>query len=454
MRSLPFRLTVSLIAVTLAAAAAVLLTPILASAEPGTGHETGAKQKISMTDGLTMATQDNRVVQIALLNTEIASTDVSFARSRLLPSVRTSLSHTTLAYQPAVLLGDQKLSAKTSNRSFLTYDVTVYHTLYDFGGRSSLLEASKTAMKVAKADLERTRNAIALDFVTAYFDLLEAERLVVVGEREVESFRSHAAVAKSLYEEGTITRNDLLEAEVRLSDARQRLLSAQNLRAVTASQLNTILARPLTDEIEVSDPPASSGVSIGLEDLWKSAETERWELKILDDEMSITGLEEKAKKTEFFPSLFAQGGFNYTRNEFQLHESNWSFIVGMNLDIFSGGATVAELSKIRYRKQQLVEQKRKVLDDVRLEVKRNYLDMVNAEERVAVTKDAISQAEENLRINRLRYAEGVGIATEVVDAITLLTTAETNYHRAAYSLKRAEAALWYSIGADLVSVFR
>lgn len=454
MHGLLIRTPMGHIASTLFAAAVVFLTVTLAPAEPGTGHEPGTRQKISMADGLSMATQDNRVVQIALLNTEIASADVRFARSRLLPNVRTSLSHTTLAYQPAVLLGDQKLSARTSDKSFLSYDITVLHTLYDFGGRSSLFEASKTAMETSKAELERTRNAIALDFVTAYFELLEAEKLVVVGEREVESFRSHAAVAKSLYEEGAITRNDFLEAEVRLSDARQRLLSAQNLRAVTASQLNTILARPLTEEIEVIDPPTSSGVSISLDDLWKSAEAERWELKILDNEMSIAGLEEKAKKSEFFPSLFAQGGFNYTQNEFQLHESNWSFIIGVNLDIFSGGATTAELSKIRYRKQQLVEQKRKILDDVRLEVKRNYLNMVNAEERVAVTKDAISQAQENLRINRLRYAEGVGIATEVVDAITLLTTAETNYHRAAYSLKRAEAALWYSIGADLVSVFR
>lgn len=442
------------LAAALVSSAFVLLSIGCAQGESEVLHEHVTTQKLSLSDGLQRATERSRVVQIAMLNTDMASTDVNLAKSRYFPSIRTSLSQTFLAYQPGVFLGSQKLTAPTSESSYLSYDLTLSQTLYDFGGRSSVYEASKTAVEVTKLDLDRTRNAIALDFVISYLDLLETEKLILVVRREVESLQSHLSVAKSLYEEGAITRNDLLEAQVRVADARQRLLSSQNLRAVTASRLNTILSWPLTDEIEVTDSPITVAEPLDLATGWKRAEEERWEVKILDNELRIAGLQEKAKKSEFFPSLFAQGGFNYTENEFQIHESNWSFIVGMNLSIFSGGATTAELSRIRYRKQQLMEQKGKVLDEVRLEVKRNYLDMVNARERIAVTKDAIAQAEENVRINRVRYEEGIGIATEVLDAITLLATTETNYHRAVYAMRRAEAALWYSTGADLVSVYR
>ncbi len=55
-------------------------------------------------------------------------------------------------------------------------------------------------------------------------------------------------------------------------------------------------------------------------------------------------------------------------------------------------------------------------------------DEQNARERIAATKDAIAQAEENLRITRVRYQEGVGTATDVLDAITLRTLSETNYY--------------------------
>jgi outer membrane protein TolC len=66
----------------------------------------------------------------------------------------------------------------------------------------------------------------------------------------------------------------------------------------------------------------------------------------------------------------------------------------------------------------------------------------------------VGQAEENLRINRVRYEEGAGTATEVLDAVTLLTTAETNQHRALYDFRRAEASVFYSTGRDLVEVYK
>ncbi|MDH5768653.1 MAG: TolC family protein, partial [Nitrospirota bacterium] len=100
-----------------------------------------------------------------------------------------------------------------------------------------------------------------------------------------------------------------------------------------------------------------------------------------------------------------------------------------------------------------LEQRSKLLDDIKLEVKKNYLDMENAGEKIQVTKEAVSQAEENLRINKIRYKEGIGTATDVLDAITLLTTAETNYYKSIYDLRRAQAGLMYAMGYDLVSSY-
>jgi len=46
-----------------------------------------------------------------------------------------------------------------------------------------------------------------------------------------------------------------------------------------------------------------------------------------------------------------------------------------------------------------------------------------------VTKDAVKQAEENLRITRVKYEEGIGTGTEVLDAVSLLSVAGTNQYR-------------------------
>jgi outer membrane protein TolC len=296
---------------------------------------------------------------------------------------------------------------------------------------------------------------VSLDFALAYFDLLEAEKLVLVARKEVESVSSHLRDAQTLYENGIITKNDLLQAEVRLSDARQKLLNAGNLRAINASRLNTILSQPLSNDIQVTDIQGSPSVLlVDREKAWDTALELRPEMRIVDETMKSLDLEEKARKAEFYPRFFAGASYDYTENRYMLHQGNTSLVFGMTVNLFSGGSTKAEVVKTRHQKVQLEEQRSRLGDEIRLEVEKNILDLKNAQERIRVAKDAVGQAEENLRINRVRYEEGVGTATEVLDAVTLLTVAKTNYYRSVYDFRRAEAAVLYSIGKDLSEVYK
>ena len=69
-----------------------------------------------------------------------------------------------------------------------------------------------------------------------------------------------------------------------------------------------------------------------------------------------------------------------------------------------------------------------------------------AEQRISVTKVAISQAQENLRINQNRYQERVGTASDVLDAQTLLSQTETDNLQAVYEYQRAIARVKRSVG--------
>lgn len=82
------------------------------------------------------------------------------------------------------------------------------------------------------------------------------------------------------------------------------------------------------------------------------------------------------------------------------------------------------------------------------------LDLNNARDRIEVNKGAVEQASENLRINKVRYDAGEGIATEVLDAVILLTVAENNYIRAIFDFRRAEAGMYYAIGKDLREIYK
>ena len=409
------------------------------------------KNVITISEGLKLATDHNRLIKIASISKDIASADTLAARSRLLPSINASLNQTYLASQPGARFST--LEAFTSEKDSLSYGINIYQTIYDFGANISRYEASKTYLDLTKLDFVRIRNLVALDFINTYFNLLETEKMVLVAQKEVERFESHLKAAQSLYDEGIITKNDLLQAEVMLSDARQRLLTMKNRRSVNASQINNILARPIHADVQVVDVPTATSEVVELEKAWDMAGKERSEIKIIDHELRIIDFQETVTKSEYYPTLFAQGGYSYTENRYQFPSDNWSLIFGIHLNVFSGGSTKAEVSKVLYEREQLLEQKRKLIDDINIEVEKSYLDLKNALEKIRVTKDSVDQAEENLRINKIRYEEGIGTSTDVVDAITLLAKAETNYYRAVYELKRGHAGLLYAMGLDLVSSF-
>jgi outer membrane protein len=409
---------------------------------------------LTLSQGLRLAGENNRLIKITRQQENISEADSAVAMSSLLPNINAAANQTFLAYQPKVLFGPQVVP--TSEKSFVSYSLSVQQLLYDFKGSVSRYKASRVVLDTRRLDTVRARNLVSLDFAVAYFDLLEAEKLVGVAEREVESVGAHLRDAANLYDNGVITKNDLLQAEVRLSDARQKLLNAKNLRAINASRVNTAMARPLGTEVELLDTAEAPAPYVipELEKAWETALDQRPELRIVDYTLKSLGFEELARKSEYYPRFFAGASYDYTENRFQVHQGNVSLLLGMTVNLFSGGSTKAEVLKIEYQKTQLLEQRARLEDEIRLEVERNILGLRNALERVSVTKDAAGQAEENLRINRVRYEEGVGTATEVLDAVTLLTVAETNYYRSLYDFRRAEAAALYSMGKDLSEVYR
>jgi outer membrane protein TolC len=195
-------------------------------------------------------------------------------------------------------------------------------------------------------------------------------------------------------------------------------------------------------------------INFDIEAAWKRALEERPEILIADGTLKALQLDEVARKSDYYPKVFARGSYDYMQNSYQVHEGNWSLILGMNVNLFSGGSTRADVMKSRSQQYQLLEQRAKLVDDIRLEVQKYMLDLENARERNQVTRDAMEQAKENLRMNRVRYEEGVGTATEVLDAVNLTTVAEMNYYRAIYDFRRAEAGLHYATGKDLREVYR
>jgi outer membrane protein len=406
---------------------------------------------LTLEEGLRIVEETGRDARIARSNADAARSGISVARSAWLPQVNAFGNETWLRYEPAALFEGQAIP--TSQDRFLTYGVTATQLLYDFGRTSSAIGAARYSAQAREIEAQRARNRAALEFIVAYYDLLEAEKLLTVADEDVKRYEAHQQDADARYSAGVTTKNDLLQAEVTLADARQRYLTAENLRSIRASRINSLLLRPLNEPVQAEEADAKIPPGIRLEDAWIRAEAQSPEIRVIDAKIQGQGESIRTVQAEYLPTFYVSGGYQYQENQYQLHDDNWSVIAGVTLNLFSGGATDARTAEERSRLLSLRITRDKIVDAVRLDVKSAYLDLESSAQKIDVAKAAVSQAEENERLQRLRYQEGVGTATEVLDAVTLLSTAKSNSWRARYAYARAGASLQYAMGSDLTAAY-
>ena len=406
---------------------------------------------LTLQEGLALVTEKVRYVAMARSDEATAREAVSLARAPWLPSLDVYARETWLRDQPAAITPFGAMP--TAEDQFLTYGFRATQLLYDFGRTSSSITAARETLHAREASSLRTRNRAALEFVSAYFDLLEANELLKVAQEEVTRYEAHKKDAEARWKAGVVTLNEVLQAEVLLADSKQRLVSAENGRTLRAARVNSILLRPLNDPVQPSEIVGTPLGAISLEEAWAAAEQGNPDLRDLDARIRAKEAGISSVRSEYYPTLYVSGGYEYTQNQYQLHEENWTVIAGVNVNLFGGGATSSRVGMARGELTSLQYARDKALDAVRLDVQAALLDLSSSRKKIEVAMVAVAQAEENLRLQRLRYQEGVGIGTEVLDAVTLMTVAETNAWKANFGLKRAEAALLYAMGWDLAAAY-
>jgi outer membrane protein len=410
---------------------------------------------LTLEEGVKIAVEDGRDVKIAQSYEVAAHAAVTLARSPWLPYVNLYGNQTWLQYQPTGKFIEPTgvLTAAESQDHYLSYGVQANQLLYDFGKTSASINAAQYGVKARQIETQRTRNQTALEFIVVYFDLLEASKLLQVANEEVKNVEAHKSDAEARYSAGVITKNEVLQADATLADSRQRLVSADNLHSYLASRLNSLLLRPLNEPVVVEEVKAHPAIGMTLDEAWTFAEAESPELKDIDAQVAAKKEAVRVTQADYLPTLYLSGGYEYMENKYMVHPDNWSLIAGVNINLFSGGASSSKVSIALSELRSLQLTREKVLDNIRLSVESAYLDLQSSQQKIEVTKTAVASAEENLRLQRLRYHEGVATATDELDAVTLMTTAESNSWKSLYGVGRAEAQLLYSMGRDLASVY-
>ena len=312
-------------------------------------------------------------------------------------------------------------------------------------------------LNVAEISEKLTRQDIILDAKNAYFSILKSQKLVKVAEDTVKQVTAQKRVAENMYQVGMSPLNDLLQSQVQLANDKQRLITAQNNLAITKSEYNTLLRRPVNAAVNIKDILDYTPFEYDIDYCLAQADQNRLELQVADLEVEIAQKDYELSKRDYFPSINLTGNWNRRGTDWDVDGGEgisdkefWDIRATASWDFWEWGRTrygvkerLSRLAQAKYRKQE-------IFDNIQLEVKQAYLRTKESEKNITTVEKAIEQAKENLRITEERYKEQVSTTTDVLVAQTLLTDTMTNYYNALYDFKIAKAVLYRAIGQEIL----
>jgi outer membrane protein len=399
-------------------------------------------ETLTLRDCLQRAASANHELKVAAYDVKIAEENIPIGRSGYLPRINFQGGYTVQQKPQSVII--QGFTVPTQDSNFGFFSVSLEQTLYDFGRTSSRYRRAGALKDATSYSFTGREKDVFLQVVEAFYGVLEEKKLLQSADEEVVQMADHLKVAENLFSQGVVTRNDLLQAEVQLANSRQRRLVAANRVENGWLYLNYLIGQPSTYRAGLGDNAELEAVPSH-----QKAETaiiNRPEIKAQKKGIQAGELAVQENRSNFYPEIFAKLGADYVENSKANEQAIIYATAGLKINIFEGLATTARYRQSVKSLSQSEEMLRQLEAQFRLEYESAYNDARVAKERINTVRKSIQQGEENLRINRDRYQEQVGTATNVIDAQTLLTQTKTEYYRAVFDYQVAIARVKKATG--------
>jgi outer membrane protein len=338
--------------------------------------------------------------------------------------------------------------------------INASYTIWDHGRREAELAQAKANAKAVQGDWDRTEQTLIFDMTQAYYNLLEAEKLIDINEKLLDISRGNVEKVTAFQEAGRAIPSDVAAARVQQASDELALINAQNSYELARAQLASLMGLDPRTSIDIQDDPdyevyMERGLlisEVSLEDSIAGAMQKRPELDRLRARLTSQEWSLRLAQLNRWPVLSADYGFNVLLDDYLRDRDNfkkyrsWSIAARISFPIFDGGTSQrremsAEIA-LEQLKDSIGERKRAIT----LEVQQAYLNLERSKKSLDISRERVINATESLNVTQGRYEQDMVIFLEVLSAQAQYAQALINQIGAFQDFKIAEKTLQKAIG--------
>ncbi len=370
--------------------------------------------------------------------------------------------------------------------------VALNQLIYSFGKVLSNVKMQKFYKIAAEYDLKNAILETSNNVKNAYYGVLAAKANLDIQKANVLVNERQYNRTKAFFEEGLVSKIDLVNQEVYLSDAKINLVSAENSYQNAIIQLNTAMSVVNAPDYQISNTETfnfkNNYAEVNLlnvantktkedgtvepKDAVLTMQVEKTDIlqnytfkkyphtleesvdigyKNRPDLLSMEATQNAVKealnytKREYYPDLTGSLGYNWRNNSY--YSSN-----GITLGAYlsTNNLNIMETKmKIRENKAQLEIAKNNVSlikQNIFFEIQSAYVNMIQLEKNIPLMQTKVKQTLENYELADARYEVGLGNFIELQDAKENYNNAQRDYVQTIYKYNVALTELQTAMG--------
>jgi outer membrane protein TolC len=314
-----------------------------------------------------------------------------------------------------------------------------WHGKRQLRGQQAQAEASAARSDVDETELRLVESAkmALLDYYLVRRDLeLNAE-----GLRLTQRFRDDA---DSKYRANLVTQQDILQADLELSDLRRRKFELERMDRVAAARINTLLHRPVDRALPPSPsrlPAAASEPPLAM--VQEMAAERRPDLMALGAKLRAEQTAVAIAESDYYPDLDVVGRYD---GFWQHADRQLAPMVGVNLNVpLDNERRRAAIREAQFRANQRRAEYEAKFDEIHGDVEAAYQQVVESRRTIELYGQTIMPvAEQNLESARANYSAGKIDFLRLIEADRQLVMLRekreeslADYHRRLAELERA-----------------
>lgn len=302
--------------------------------------------------------------------------------------------------------------------------INLTQPIYTGGKIRELYRISQINNEIAKLKLTQEQSELMYSVEESYWRVISVQEKVKMLENYISLLSKLKTDLGELYNEGIILKNDILRVDVKTNEAQLNLFKATNGLKLSQMALCQLIGMPFETEFFLADSLGNNSLELPETINLDSALVNRPELAMLNRATEIAKAGVNIMRSRYLPNIGLTAGYSFLNpNPYNGFDNSfggdWNVGVAINIPIFHWNDKAHTMRAALHEQKKTELQLDEARELISLQLQQAQFQVDENQKKISMAKTNLELANENLRVTRNSFTEGMVKTTDVLEAQAL-----------------------------------